>query len=421
MALALGLGSLFNHVECPNVSFSHDPKTESIRYATTRDVTAGEELCISDGFKLWLSPVEKAGVSENADTSEADAGYGGLTAVVDEDRTEIPNPYEYGDQEEIIPEQDLPFTRFKPPPEEEDAESIKTVDAWVVDVPEARHITTLLKWLKQAGLEGPELGHLKRVRRRGENMSLLLSTTSEPPQLPQDLNLPAPYLIPVPVSSALTLPSLSLKSALWPTMYTPRRKDEPEPWTRGKTRWAWNAMKRAADMAIKAQSKFEELPVAAHIPAPYGAPDDKPSSSAFIASDSRHSTQHPLRHAAINAIRKMADYRAESEDPGSGPPMTADASSDEATQSSANYLLTDRTFFITHEPCIMCSMALLHSRVKEVFFLYSMGKTGGCGGCACLPTLKGVNHRFAILQWKGEASCGGFSKQDIEIDAAIDV
>lgn len=48
----------------------------------------------------------------------------------------------------------------------------------------------------------------------------------------------------------------------------------------------------------------------------------------------------------------------------------------------------------------MCSMALLHSRVKEVFYLMPMNKTGGCGGLACLPMLQGVNHRFEICVWK---------------------
>ncbi|KAH9480500.1 SET domain-containing protein 7 [Psilocybe cubensis] len=427
MALALGLGSLFNHTDPPNVSYIRDANTESIKYVAARDIEAGEELCIFYGQNLWFSP---AGQLPSNNEADLDDGWGGLSAVEDNDGStslnpSTMNPYIEGDPEEIIPEEDLPFVRFKLPPEEEEPHTIRTTKAWVVDVADPRLITTLLKWIKQAGLEGPELGHLKRIRKHEGTTTLLLSMAPEPPQLPKDLNLPDPYLLSVPSSSALTLPSLNLKSELWPTMYTPRRKDEPEPWTRHKLRWAWDAMKKTVDTAINAQAENDELPVAAHIPTPYvfpGATEIESSALSFLASDTRRSTHHPLRHSSINAIRYLADYRA-SQDPRNDR-LEKDAASSESSlgepQNGTNYLLTDRTFFVTHEPCIMCSMALLHSRVKEVVYLYPMPLTGGCGGSACLPTLKGVNHRFSIMQWKLGSDYAKFSNKTIEIDAKTD-
>lgn len=67
----------------------------------------------------------------------------------------------------------------------------------------------------------------------------------------------------------------------------------------------------------------------------------------------------------------------------------------------------------------MCSMALLHSRVKEVFYLIPMKKTGGCGGLTCLPKLGGVNHRFRISQWKHKGD-GAFDLTGLLVDEAID-
>ncbi|KAH6911373.1 cytidine deaminase-like protein [Coprinopsis sp. MPI-PUGE-AT-0042] len=423
MALALGLGSIFNHHDPPNVSFSLDTSTDSIRYTTTRDIQPAEELCIFYGHKLWFTPSEAlSSTSPGPGASEVenrDDGWGGLS-LVDPSEQEgedglgsykghlIQNPYMEGDPDEILPEEDLPFTRYKLPPEEETPDTIRTVDAWVVDIPDARHINTLIKWLKQAHLETPDVAHLKRIRKNSNTnlTTLLLCLVDDPtpPPLPPNLQLPSPYIIPVPASVALTWPSLELKNELWPTVYAPKRKDEVEPWTRGQAAWAWNAMRAVAE-AAKANNSADELPFAALIPAPYGDISDTPS---FLATDTRKSTRHPLRHAAINAIRKLADHHASSSSSPPTLPPTSQSEGDDNPRDTngSNYLLTSQTIFLTREPCVMCSMALLHSRVKEVFFLYPMPKTGACGSLTCLPTLKGVNHRFTICQWRDFQSLG---------------
>ena len=117
----------------------------------------------------------------------------------------------------------------------------------------------------------------------------------------------------------------------------------------------------------------------------------------------------------MNLVRKVGDWRANTSDsakqtgietvsPPESPSVEANPSST-ATSNGSNYLLTSLTLFTTHEPCIMCSMALLHSRVKEIVYIIPMNKTGGCGGSSglgtCVPRLKGVNHRYGVARWTG--------------------
>ncbi|KAJ7857724.1 hypothetical protein B0H14DRAFT_3108151 [Mycena olivaceomarginata] len=416
MALALGLGSLFNHSNTPNAN-------DLIHYTTTRPVEPGEELCIYYGSTLWFDLADPAVASDTPDELERRVGRPVLFPVP---------PFFRGAVDDILPEEELPFERFKPPPEEETADSIRTIQAWAVDVPDPRSIGLMLKWLRRSDLDASELGHLKRVRKQNDTSTFLLSVStspspsSEPPSLPADIPLPAPYLLPVPASAALTLTSLDLKNALWPTVYAPRRKGEVEPWTRGRARWAWGAMRAAVREAQQRGRDAGELPVAAYVPAPYQSDADLASGAdAFMAHDTRRSAVHPLRHAVMNVIRQIADARARIGDAAEPPTHTSTPGAEEANDSApplnsngTNYLLTARTLFTTHEPCIMCSMALLHSRVKEVVYLLPMRATGGCGGGTCVPALPGVNHRFGICRWTGDAVLE--AEAGLQVDASVD-
>ncbi|KZT27392.1 hypothetical protein NEOLEDRAFT_1088973 [Neolentinus lepideus HHB14362 ss-1] len=438
MALALGLGSLFNHSDHPNVTYTLDTHTDSIRYTTTRPIQPDEELCIFYGHKLWFENAEGVStlLTPASDLAEDD-GMGGLSGISAEEEENEEDMFAFpdGDPSDAIDEADLPFERLKlfEDPEEEAVEQVRTTKVWIVDLPEPRQTNTMLKWLKETSLDSPLLSHLKRVRKTpspSSATSLLLlpyHDSCPPPSLPSlDPPLPQPYLADVPKTAALTLSSCKVKSSLWPTVYAPRRKGEAEVWERGRVRWACEAMRRVARTAKEAKDSGE-LPIVAYVPIPYSSAREESTpdhglTRECIAHDTRKSLGHPLKHAVINAIRAVADYRASTSSEvsttpaefaqGELPATATDAltpdplaidQTDVETDKSRNgirYLLTSLTLFTTHEPCIMCSMALLHSRVKEVLYLYPMEKTGGCGGATCLPRLEGVNHRFGIGVWK---------------------
>ncbi|KAK7690340.1 hypothetical protein QCA50_006997 [Cerrena zonata] len=171
MALALGLGSLFNHSDRPNVSFNLDTVSESIRYTTSRAVPPDEELCIFYGHNLWFDPVG-VNPADHAVEAELEDGWGGLSHIRDDTEGADTSPrWELveGNPQDIISEDLLPFVRTKvtpDDPEEEEMHAVQTVEAWVVDIPEQRQIATMLKWLRTSGLGDDSASHLKRIRKK---------------------------------------------------------------------------------------------------------------------------------------------------------------------------------------------------------------------------------------------------------------
>ena len=65
-----------------------------------------------------------------------------------------------------------------------------------------------------------------------------------------------------------------------------------------------------------------------------------------------------------------------------------------------SYLLNNCSIYLTHEPCIMCAMALLHSRISNVYYLNKNIQFGALGSIYKLHTLKKTNHRFNVYHFQ---------------------
>jgi len=136
---------------------------------------------------------------------------------------------------------------------------------------------------------------------------------------------------------------------------------------------------------------------------------------------SKYQDAHPLWHAVMVAVDLVArgqgagaySYKPflkdapEVQDGLYYKPGISDSKSHLAVSSEAAnepYLCTGLHAYITREPCVMCCMALLHSRIERVYFGISSSE-GGFGSACKIHTMKKLNHRFQVFSGVLNVEC----------------
>lgn len=69
----------------------------------------------------------------------------------------------------------------------------------------------------------------------------------------------------------------------------------------------------------------------------------------------------------------------------------------DATNFLGNHRLNDCDLYVTIEPCLMCSGAIIHSRIKRVIFGATEPKTGACHSQYQVFTNHYVNHHCEVI------------------------
>lgn len=229
-------------------------------------------------------------------------------------------------------------------------------------------------------------------------------------------------------------------------------------WTKEATQWAVTHFSRCLTLARQAKEQGE-LPVGVHVTPSYSdsnasalGPDGHPWIQ-VDAWDTRQSERNPIKHGVTNAIRDVAKLRSERDKerlqllaakvatPAAFAPSREqrpktpidDAA---ACRNGQDYLLNGLTLFTTHEPCVSCCMALVHSRVRSIFFIKPSPGAGGCcgsglsegrrcshaedGGPYAIQEQDGLNHRFDVWKWVGDSK-RLTGDESIDLDELLDI
>ena len=68
-----------------------------------------------------------------------------------------------------------------------------------------------------------------------------------------------------------------------------------------------------------------------------------------------------------------------------------------AAEKLGNYRLPGCELYVTLEPCIMCSGAMMHARLARVVYAATDPKTGACGSVVNLFEQEKLNHHTAVV------------------------
>jgi tRNA(adenine34) deaminase len=100
----------------------------------------------------------------------------------------------------------------------------------------------------------------------------------------------------------------------------------------------------------------------------------------------RESTKDPSAHAEILALRAAAN-------------------------ASDSWRLVDATMYVTKEPCVMCSGAIINSRIARLVYGCKDSKAGGVDSLYRILSDNRLNHQVTVISGVCEEECASLLKR----------
>ncbi|XP_063427462.1 probable inactive tRNA-specific adenosine deaminase-like protein 3 isoform X2 [Mytilus trossulus] len=285
--------------------------------------------------------------------------------------------------------------------------SLELVDIFVCTIKDKKKTSEIVKNIcKHLPLD--KLSHLKRVRsntNQANELQIIVAENYKEDFLtntwldlcennPVYCHVSKPYMVKVPKLPPLTRQQYNNAVQYWPCSFHEDKRItrllNRSFFSAEEVRHIYKNMEEAISVAKSSLYKV-------HI----GAVIVDPKSDTIIAkSCDLRQGKHPLQHAVMVEIDQVATVQ------GGGMWRLSDKCLSNSVQKhscgiekgdkTGPYLCTGYDLYVTTEPCIMCAMALVHSRISRVFY-GSSHPEGALGSKYKLHVQPGINHHYEVF------------------------
>ena len=218
-----------------------------------------------------------------------------------------------------------------------------------------------------------EMKFLKRVKHCpvSGNCEVFLKFSSEDPSLSEDITelFETPIEVRnIPSSLPITRKQFDQCSKLWPCKF--HEDKQLEDLLNKKTPEIWGEMKERHEKYVKDLYSDTGTPKAILV--------DPKQDCKILEAASKPEEIKQLKHPVMKLITELG------------------LNTDKLPENG--YLCTGLVIYLSKEPCLMCSMALVHARIKRVFFCSVSKDTGGLISLCRLHTIDSLNHSFQVFK-----------------------